>query len=447
MKLNKRKTYLLDTNVLMKYPGSIYGFDDNNVVVTATTIEELDNNKNALGERGFQAREALRKIDELRGIAKEQKTKLSDGVIINGGRGTFRIENDHISAESLPQGWHIDKADNKIISCAKNLGYILVSEDRGVCIKADEIGVPVENYRNAEVVEESGYKGYADLYLKAEYVNTLAKQGCIAITDIETDYVFTENEYFIIHDASNPQKHTVLARYYDGYLKQLQGFEADCKVKPRDALQEFAIDALMSDEIPLVFLKGPAGSAKSFLSVAAGMQGLTEKWDQVICTRNNVEMDRDIGALPGDEEAKVAPLVRGICDNIRNYLSIQGTDQKDLDATIDDYLDTQLIKFEAMGYMRGRSITNSYLILDEAQNATPHQIKSIITRAGEGTKIIVCGDPEQIDDVKLDKKNNGLVRASEAMKGSICAAQITFTEADIRRSSLARESAVRMADF
>ncbi|MBQ9302335.1 PhoH family protein [Butyrivibrio sp.] len=443
----KKKTYLLDTNVLMKYPGSIYGFDDNDVVITATTVEELDNNKNAPGERGFQAREALRRIDELRILAKQQKGKLSDGVLINNKTGTFRIESNHVTADVLPQGWDISKADNKIISCAKNLHCILVSEDRGICIKADEIGVQVENYRNAEIVEESGYKGYSEIYLKAEYVNKIAKQGYISIAEIETDDTFTENEYLIIHDASNPQKHTVLARYRDGFLKQLVGFEKSCKVSPRDALQEFAIDALMSDDIPLVFLKGPAGSAKSFLSVAAGMQGLTEKWDQIICTRNNIEMDRDIGALPGDEEAKVAPLVRGICDNIRNYLSIQGTAKQDLDSSIDDYLDTQLIKFEAMGYMRGRSITNSYLILDEAQNATPHQIKSIITRAGEGCKVVVCGDPEQIDDIKLDRKNNGLVRASEAMQGSTCAAQITFTEEDIRRSELARAAATRMADF
>ena len=193
------KTYLLDTNVLMKYPGSIYGFDDNNVVVTATTIEELDNNKNCPGERGFQAREALRRIDELRILAKAQKTKLSDGVIINDKKGTFKIESNHITEEALPQGWNLQKADNRIISCAKNIGAILVSEDRGVCIKADEIGVPVENYRNAEVIADNDYKGYREIYLKSEYANTIAQQGCIPIKSIDglvKDLI--ENEYLII---------------------------------------------------------------------------------------------------------------------------------------------------------------------------------------------------------------------------------------------------------
>lgn len=444
-----KKTYLLDTNVLMKYPNSIYGFDDNNVVITATTIEELDNNKSAGGERGYQAREALRRIDELRLKGKEQKKQLSEGIKINDNKGTFRIESNHITKEVLPQGWDLQKADNRIIACAKNTGSILVSEDRGICIKADEIGVPVENYRNAEVITDNSYKGYREIYMKSEFVNVIAKQGCIELKEADLDFKepLIENEYLLIRDASNPQKHTVLGRYSQGFIKQLVKLPIDCKIKPRNAMQEFAIDALMSDDIQLVILKGPAGSAKTFLSVVAGMQGLTEKWDQIICTRNNVEMDRDIGALPGNEEAKIAPLVRGICDNLRNYLFIQGTAVEDIDSSIDDYLDTQRIKFEAMSFMRGRSITNSLLILDESQNSTPHQIKSIITRAGEGCKVVLCGDPGQIDDIKLDQRNNGLVCASEVMKGSTCTAQIAFGEADIMRSTLAKDAATRFAEI
>lgn len=438
------KSYLLDTNVLMKYPGSIYGFDDNHIIVTATTIEELDNNKNAPGERGFQAREALRRIDELRIRAKEQGKSLSDGVLLPNN-GIFKIERNHVTEESLPQGWSLQKADNRIISCAKNMNAILVSEDRGICIKADEIGVPVENYRNAEVVTSDEYTGYREIYMKAELVNTIAKQGCIQITELDLDQALVENEYLIIRDASNPQKHTVLGRYSQGYIKQLIKLPQDCKVKPRNALQEFAIDALLSDDISLVILKGAAGTAKTFLSITAGMQGLLEKWDQIICTRNNVEMDKDIGALPGDEMDKIAPLVRGILDNLRNYLTIQGTAHEDLEESIDDYLESQRIKFEALSFMRGRSIMNSFLILDECQNSTPHQIKSIITRAGEGCKVIICGDPGQIDDIKLDQRNNGLTCASEVMKGSICTAQITFREEDIVRSELAKEAATRMA--
>jgi PhoH-like ATPase len=442
------KTFLLDTNILMRYPLSIYGFADNNVVVTATTIEELDNLKTAPGEKGFEARQALATIDELRKEARQkQKTTLSEGLKINNGKGCFRIENDHISAKILPQGWSIEKADNRILSCASELDAILVTEDRGLSIKADEIGVMVQNYHNAELEDDHEYTGRGEAYVPPEMIDTLYKDGCVGAGTHGKN--LTENEYLTLYDNTNPQ-HTVLARYSQGLFKKLLDVSSFGKVKPLNTAQKFALDALLcpADEIGLVILEGEARTAKTFLSVVGAMYGYQmDMWDQIIATRNNVEFDKEIGALPGTEEDKVSPLLRGLTDNLRAYLRIQGTADEDIQRSVDDYLDTGIISIESMGFMRGKSLSNTFLILDEAQNANRHQIKGIITRAGKDTKIVVCGDPTQIDNVKLDRKNNGLIYAKNKMMGSVRTAIIEFySETECFRSELAKEASIRMRD-
>ena len=445
------KTFLLDTNVLMKYPNAIYGFDDNMVVVTATTIEELDNLKTAQGEKGYAARNALRHIDTIRALAKEQNTTLSNKVVINDGKGIFRIENNHINEDALPQGWDIHKADNRIIACAKNIEAILVTEDRGMAIKADELGISTESYRNAQIENEYKYSGYGDMYLPSDRFGQFCREGILKAEDkdYEEDNL-EENKYFTLYNCDDPRR-TVLARYAKGEFHTLIELPVTCKIAPKNRYQRFMIDALLNPEIPLVIFNSPAGTAKTFLTVTAALQGYAlDYWSQIICTRNNVEMDsHGIGALPGDEVEKIGPLMRGVCDNMRNYLLAQGTDEKDVEQQIDDYIDTGIIKFEAMSFMRGRSITNSLIFLDEAQNATPHQIHSIITRAGEGTKVVCCGDPGQIDDIKLDKKNNGLVFAQESMRGSNLCCQLTLNDSDsdavATRSFLSADATKRMA--
>lgn len=439
----KKKNFVLDTNVLMKYPDSIYGFDDNTVIVTATTIEELDTLKTAKGETGYQARQALEKIDKLRILAKEEKERLSDGVKINNKRGIFRIENDHVSEDSLPEGWSLTKGDNRIISVCKALKAILVTEDRAMSIKADELNVPVENYKNAEVEITGEYTGRKELLLPRDLINTVMKEGNADAGEYKEG--LTENEYIIAHPMDNPEQ-SILMRYREGSFKRLVNASKFGKVKPQNAGQRFAFDALLSDDIPLVVLIGEAGTAKTFCSIVAAMYGYNQdKWDQIIATRNNVEFDKGIGYLPGDEQEKVSPLLRGITDNLRTYLKIQGTDEQDLNATVNDYIETGRISVESMGFMRGRSITNSFLILDEAQNATQKQVMGIVTRAGLHTKIVICGDPNQIDDVTLDKKNNGLAFTAEVMKGSVNCAIINFTDDECVRSPLAKDAAARMS--
>ncbi len=444
-----KKTFLLDTNVLMRYPNAIYGFDDNEVVVTATSIEELDNLKTIPGERGYAARNALRHIDELRLIAKEQKRTLAQGVKINNKKGSFRIENNNIDPEALPQGWDIHKADNRIIACSKNIKAILVTEDRGMSVKADELGIPVESYKNAEIKDEDGYTGQSEIFLSAKDISDFYKNGRIKLRkkDMENISELVENEYFVLRNADDPQKNTALGRYTNGEIVSLVSLPENCPVKLRNNSQRFMADMLLNDDIHLTIISGSAGTAKTFMTVVAAMQGYQmDKWNQIICTRNNVEMDsHSIGALPGDEEEKIGPLMRGFCDNLRSYLRLGGTDEKDVEASVEDYLDQKIIKFEAMSFMRGRSITDSLIFLDECQNATAHQIHSIITRAGQGMKVVCCGDPGQIDDIRLDRKNCGLSVAMEAMKGSPLCAMIVLDDKEAsQRSALAADATLRM---
>jgi PhoH-like ATPase len=439
------KTFLLDTNVLMKYPNSLFGFDNNIVVVSSTSIEELDNMKNAKAEKGYQARQALEKIDYVRKLGKENGEKLTEGVQVNDNGGIVRLENDHMETDKLPQGWSLEKADNRLIAVAMNIGAILVTEDRGLSIKADEVGVEVENYKNAEVKITGDYTGRTELTLPEDIINEVMKNGSAPAGKYGKDLI--ENEYITAHKLEEPDK-TVLLRYREGKFKKLVDVKKFGKITPKNAGQQFALDALLCGEIPLVILKGEAGTAKTFLSVVAAMYGYAnDKWDQIIATRNNVEFDKGIGFLPGDEKEKVSPLLRGITDNLRIYFKAQGTAENDIQQSIDDYLETGRFSIESMGFMRGRSMANTFLILDEAQNASPKQVMGIVTRAGLGTTIVVAGDPDQIDDVTLDKRNNGLVFCAETMKGSVNCAQITFKDSECVRSDLAKDAAERMRDI
>lgn len=451
-----QKTYLLDTNILMNYPTAVYGFEDNIVVVTATTIEELDNLKQGKTEKAYQAREAFRQaLTPLRKKAQREHTDISEGIRVNRKGGIFRIENDHVDGSLMPQGWDINKPDNRILSACKELGAILVTDDQSLIFKATEVDIPAQEYQNAQIDIDDSYTGRTEISLDADEMEEIMKAGFLKMDGRKTRNL-VENEYLIIHDRAD-QKHTILGRFYHGEIRKLRTLSKSCRVRPRNAGQQFAIDALMAppDEIPLVILSGEAGTAKTFLSITCGMDQLLETYEQLIATRNNVEFDKDIGALPGDEMQKVSPLLRGVTDNLQAYLKIQGgtsgrhpqADRSEINQVIDDYLESGKISIESMGFMRGRSINNSYLILDECQNATPRQVMGIVTRAAEGCKIVICGDPNQIDRITLTRNTNGLVFAERAMRGSDVCAYVAFGENECERSSLAREAAKRMGDL
>ncbi|MGN1024403.1 MAG: PhoH family protein, partial [Lachnospiraceae bacterium] len=439
-----KKTFVLDTNILMNYPEAVTRFEDNAVVIPGTVLEELDGCKLRAGESGMQARRAVVALDAIRKKAVKSHGDICTGIRINQAGGTLRIELDCLDQGILPQGWSLEKGDNRILCVAKKLGAILVSEDGLMLFKAYTMGIPAQRYKNAQVYVEDGYTGRGEIVLPEEVLNEVMRNG-EARADMRTAGRCIENEYLIAKSRENPN-HQILCRFSQKAYHRLLSLPEKCRVRPKNVGQQFAVDALLSD-IPCVCLEGGAGTAKTFLSTVCAMQGLVlGKWEQFIATRNNVEMDRDIGALPGDEMEKVGPLMRGLMDNLRTYLKIQGTAPSDINETLEDYLDTRMISVEALSYMRGRSLSDVICLLDEAQNATAGQCMAVITRAGEHSKIVLTGDPDQIDDLHLTKATSGINVTKAAMLGSPSFAYLRFdSEKECTRSPLARDAAARFA--
>ena len=453
------KAYILDTNILLDSPRAIFGFDDNTVIITGTTLQELDSKKTAPGELGFNARETCRIIEKLR-----LKGDLTAGVPMDNA-GVFKVILN-AGQWHMPSGYSEDKPDNQIINTVldikKNQGHmfnqvILVTNDTSmrinasVCAAACGFSDFVESYRNDHVSSAEMYTGKRELQVSKEaidyiYKNKMLPPETIFRGDIPEP---VENEFFILQSDQS----SALAVYRNHELKLIDTKTLHpCHVQPKNASQTFALWALMQpvEEIPFVILKGPAGTAKTFLSLAAGLDQTYDSkthrsYDSVLISRNNVMADADFGYLPGELEDKMNPLLAPFFDNLESLLRGNSDEDREcISRQIEDMIDSGVIEICALAYMRGRSITNKFLIVDETQNATRSQIRDIITRAGAGCKIVICGDPEQIDAHNLDKLNNGLVFASEKMKGSPVCAQISFTEEESARSELAKEAIKRL---
>lgn len=453
------KAYILDTNILLDSPRAIFGFDDNTVIITGTTLQELDSKKTAPGELGFNARETCRIIEKLR-----LKGDLTAGVPMDNA-GVFKVILN-AGQWHMPSGYSEDKPDNQIINTVldikKNQGHmfnqvILVTNDTSmrinasVCAAACGFSDFVESYRNDHVSSAEMYTGKRELQVSKEaidyiYKNKMLPPEAIFRGDIPEP---VENEFFILQSDQS----SALAVYRNHELKLIDTKTLHpCHVQPKNASQTFALWALMQpvEEIPFVILKGPAGTAKTFLSLAAGLDQTYDSkthrsYDSVLISRNNVMADADFGYLPGELEDKMNPLLAPFFDNLESLLRGNSDEDREcISRQIEDMIDSGVIEICALAYMRGRSITNKFLIVDETQNATRSQIRDIITRAGASCKIVICGDPEQIDAHNLDKLNNGLVFASEKMKGSPVCAQISFTEEESVRSELAKEAIKRL---
>lgn len=462
----KKKTYVLDTNVLLTSPYSVFSFDEHDVCIADVTLEELDRNKTRPGEVGANAREAIRLLDDLR----KEGGDLLSGVKLPFSQGCFWIEINHIDAE-LPESWDKTKPDNRILRVCKGLREhgadpILVSNDIAIRIKADLIQVPAEEYKIDQVKKTNEqYKGRSKVFVTGNAIDEFYKTGKLSIKDIVlyeggSDYELSMNEFVLIIDASD-EKHSALGRF-DG--REIVSLRYDkfrpYDVSPRNIGQKFAQEALMApvEEAPLVILKGPAETAKTFYSLAVGLERVINKsgddnFDRILVTRPNVKFDEDIGYLKGTEEDKIAPLIRPIMDNLTNLTKLsarQNRTGKDdelthpIDSYVEDLFNSGCITAQAMAYMRGRSITDTWIIVDEVQNASPLQVFGIISRAGVGSKIILAGDPDQIDNPHLDSRTNGLSYASERMKGSALCRQVTFDEKECTRSPLALEAIKRL---
>lgn len=457
-----KKTYVLDTNILMTSPNALFGFADNDVVITGTTLQELDAHKGDPGERGYNTRETVRLLESLR-----KQGSLIEGVKTWDG-GRIMLEPDMVDASVLPTGYNIEVPDNRIIATVLKMGQsekyqmpvILVTNDLSMKINASACGALVEGYRNESIESSSNeqYSGkrFIDTVTDEDIDNLYAagKEGVGAVFTGSDDLV--ENEYLIMKGANK----SAIGIHRNGriYIVDAKSVPAYRDIKPRNASQRMLMHALNApvDEIPLVIAKGPAGTGKTMLTIACGLAHTYNKlsrssnryedndYDQILITRSNTISDNDLGFLPGDLEEKMSPLVAPFMDNMQTIFAGKEHDLATAKQQIDFVMERGFVRIEAVGYLRGRSISRSYLIVDEAQNLTVNQALEIVTRAGEGTKVVLLGDPNQIDARYLDKRNNGLVFTAEKMKGSPLCAQITFEEDEAQRSALCIEAAKRM---
>jgi len=455
------KTFVLDTNVLLQSPTALLSFGDNKVVLTEAVLEELDSFKKGNQEINENARIAIRLINELR-----SKGKLTQGVLMDNG-GILKIETNHYDIE-LPGSWEPKKADNRILQVCKALqnegeAVYLITKDVMERIKADIIDVATEDFESemAPKVNEQ-YKGRRDIYIDATDLDKFYLKGSLFIKDLmlyddkgELDTIpFFPHEFVIIHSLVNI-KQTALGKV-NGTIREIKALvfadEHPYGITPRNAGQKFMQEMLMADvdDIPLVIVKGVAGTAKTFLSLSVGLQRVVEdkEYRKILVCRPNVSMDEDLGFLPGSEQEKIAPYMRPIKDNLE--ILVDGSakdryeDETELSEKVAELFERGYIVTEAVGFLRGRSIAKTFVIIDEAQNLSAKQCKAIITRCGEGTKIVLIGDPDQIDNCYVNSRSNGLSWAADRMKGSKYCAQITMDAEDCMRSKLAEDAINRL---
>lgn len=455
------KIYVVDTNVLIQAPYGLQCFEDNQVVLPVVVLEELDNLKKSEGEIGANVRTTIRMLEELR-----LQGDLLEGVTLPGG-GTLRVEKNYRDV-ALPSDLPETKSDNRILKVCLGLSQekseqvVLVTKDILLRIKAQIIGIKAEDFQTEQVLgHEAQYRGRISVYVSEDHFRDFKKKG----VPVEVVYQVDENgknvvpqlyeNEFVILQSDQSAKKTQLGRVEHGAIRKLEYRKVQpYGVSPRNAGQYFLQEALMqpAEKAPLVIVKGMAGTSKTFYSLAVGLEKMlnnpTGEYRRIMICRPNAQFDEDIGFLPGDEQEKIGPLMRPIIDNLEQLIDSNEQsryeNEAELQDKVEEVFERGIVQAEAMNFIRGRSIVKTYLIIDEAQNMTPNQMKGLITRAGKDTKIILLGDPNQIDRPFLDERTNGLSYAAEHMKGSPLCWQITLTAEECERSKLAADAITRM---
>jgi PhoH-like ATPase len=444
----KCKTFVLDTNVLLHNAESIESFDDNTVVLPMQVIEELDTFKRQNDELGRSARQVIRRLDKLR-----SRGSLGKGVPIGNG-GHLRIVSDH----ALPdlQALSEDVPDNRILRVAYVLHrggdrVIFVSKDINARIKADALGVRAMDFEKEKVNFDELYTGYAERVVTKKTIDAFFKNTHIESTSLGG----YPNEFLLLRDRTN-EKRTALGRVVQpGMVKHLSSqIDRVWGIQARNKEQRLALELLMDPEVQLVTLVGQAGTGKTLLALAAGLHKTLNdhRYDSILVSRPIIPMGKDIGYLPGAKEEKIAHWMQPIFDNLTFLLrpgigpgvrTTQTTKKKSRTLTVQERIenltDNNILVLEALTYIRGRSLPRQYVIVDEAQNLTPHEVKTIVSRAGEGTKMVLTGDPYQIDNPYLDASSNGLTYAAERLKPLPLHGHVTLTRSE--RSALAAVAA------
>ncbi|WP_047151531.1 PhoH family protein [Aneurinibacillus tyrosinisolvens] len=440
-----KKIYVLDTNVLLQDPMAIFSFQDNDVILPAIVLEEVDSKKRLMDEIGRNARYVAKLLDELR-----LKGQLHKGVTMENG-GDIRVELNHRSFSRMQELFLDMTNDNRILAVALNLHHeeqqkenprdvILVSKDALLRVKADAIGLPAEDFLSDRVVHEYSnlYKGYTTVKAPIETIQHFYGQGPFELKRFLPTVSLHPNEFVIMKDELGGSSSAMGRVSGDGrlLLPLLFGDEIVWGVKARNAQQKMAMELLLNKDIPLVTLTGKAGTGKTLLSLAAGLM-MTEddhEYKKLLVARPIVPLGKDIGYLPGEKEEKLKPWMQPIYDNLEYLFNTKQSG--DLDKIL---AGLGSIQVEALTYIRGRSIPEQFIIIDEAQNLTKHEAKTILTRVGENSKIILMGDPQQIDHPYLDEVNNGLTYVVEIFKNEKMSGHIALQKGE--RSSLAQLAA------
>jgi PhoH-like ATPase len=425
-----RKAFILDTNVLLFDPQALFKFGNNDIIIPIVVVEEIDRFKREMSENGRHARLFSRLIDDMRSDG-----ELSKGVKLpNGGILTIELG----TPQALPVELQMEKADNRILALAISLKkehpkrpIVFVTKDINLRIKADALGITAEDYEPSSVEPEQLYSGTLTQSVDAHIVDEFYQNKRVAYKDGQ----FKPNQYVILKDSANPN-HTAMGRFskeLDCIVPIFKPVEGLWGIFPKNAEQAFAIDALLNDDIKLVSLVGKAGTGKTLLAIAAGLVKTVDEsvYHRLLVSRPVFPLGKDIGFLPGDIEEKLNPWMQPIYDNI-DFLfgTTTAKGKRGAGRGCQELMNQGLLQIEPLTYIRGRSIPQQYLIVDEAQNLTPHEIKTIVTRAGDHTKIVLTGDSFQIDNPYVDSANNGLVYLVDRFKEEAISAHITLTRGE-----------------
>jgi PhoH-like ATPase len=426
------KNYVLDTNVILHDARAIYAFADNNVVIPIYVIEEVDTFKKDQSELGRNARQIARLLDEYRsegGLSKAQK--MSNGGTVRVALPKNPPKNPSYDSRSMDQ--RILETALEVRDEDPKTPTILVTKDVNMRVRGDALGLSTVDFEPERISIDELYNGNREILVPPGTIEQFYADGAVVV-DAPGLHA---NEYLTLKDEAGNK--SALSRWDKPTgkatpVKKLR--EGVWGIKPRNKEQHFALDMLLNDDIKLVTLVGKAGTGKTLLAIAAGLQKVTEEqvFSKLLVSRPIFPLGRDIGYLPGDIEEKLNPWMQPIYDNLELLLGLNKTDKKD-GRSYAELVDLGFVEIEPLTYIRGRSLPNVYMIVDEAQNLTPHEVKTIITRAGEGTKIILTGDPYQIDHPYLDSSNNGLTTVAERFKEEAIASHVILTKGE--RSPLA----------
>ena len=422
-----KKTYLLDTSVCLTDADAIFAYSNNDILIPLKVLEEIDNHKKRPNGVGANARKIIRSLDSLR-----ERGNLNKGVRLGKGKGILAVKN--FDPDDLPSSFDQKIPDNQIIGTGltelrenPKKRLIIVSRDINMRVKCDAIGIKSEDYNVGQIVKDVSYvyTGFTSHLVDDQLIDRFYTGEPIFLE--KEDGKFYPNQFIMLVSSSNEKK-TSLAYFisHSTALKKVHEFKQGIwGVTPRNKEQAYALNLLLDPNVPVVTLVGRAGSGKTLCAIAAGLEQTlnTSKYTRLIVSRPIQPMGKDIGYLPGTLEEKMTPWLAPIEDNLR-YL--MGNDKTALDLN----LKHGIIEIEALTYIRGRSIANAFIIVDEAQNLSVHELKTIITRVGENTKIVLTGDIEQIDNVYVDETSSGLTYAVEKFKTHSIAGHVTLQKGE-----------------